>query len=296
MEMMNFDKKGNREETVNYITFAHYYDWLTNMATNVFEWVGLPDTIPEWFIEKTLYERGKAIFFNDPTLGLLCLPAAGNGTKNVYGEDIAFQANSYGHHFYVPANEGVLIWNNNTKSPTREIVRAFAGRLSQVERITDTNLNAQKTPVLLIGEEKSILSLKNIYKKYAGNEPVIFGDKNFMNQDTIRAVSTQAPYVVDKLDVHKQNLWNEALTFLGIKSANTDKRERLITAEVEANDQNIQSNLDIMLNARQRAAEAINTMFGLSIEVKVRGEEEDPRNQNDSRGEAMSKEKEVEKE
>ena len=285
---MNFDKKGNREETINYITFAHYYDWLTNMATNVFEWEGLPDTIPEWFIEKTLYERGKAIFFNDPTLGLLCLPASGNGTKNVYGEDVAFQANSYGHHFYVPANEGVLIWNNNTKSPTRDIVRAFAGRLAQVERITDTNLNAQKTPVLLVGEEKSILTLKNIYKKYAGNEPVIFGDKNFMNQDTIRSISTLAPYVVDKLDVHKQNLWNEALTFLGIKSANTDKRERLITAEVEANDQNIQSNLDIMLSARQRAAEQINKMFGQNITVTVRGEaellEEEPLQDETERG------------
>ena len=271
---MRFDKKSNKSDTVNYNTFAHYYDWLTNMATNIFQWDGLPDTIPEWFIERTLYERGKAIFFKDETLGLLCLPAAGNGTKNVYGEDIAFQANSFGYHFYVAANEGVLIWNNNTKSPTRDIVRAFAGRLSQTERITDTNLNAQRTPVLLVGEEKSILTLKNIYAKFEGGEPVIFGDKNIMGENPIRAISTLAPYIIDKLDIHKQNLWNEALTFLGIKSANTDKRERLISAEVDANDQNIQSNLDIMLNARQRAADAINEMFGTSIVVSVRGEDD----------------------
>ena len=72
------------------------------------------------------------------------------------------------------------------------------------------------------------------------------------------------------------NLWNEALTFLGIKNANTDKRERLITAEVDANDQNIQSNLQIMLTARERAAEKINKLFGLNIKVTIRGEENEP--------------------
>ena len=126
-----------------------------------------------------------------------------------------------------------------------------------------------------MGEEKSILTLKNIYKKYQGNEPVIFGDKNFISDNPIRAISTLAPFIVDKMDIHKQNVWNEALTFLGIKNANTDKRERLITAEVDANDEQINSNLEVMLEARNRACKDINKMFGLNISVRVRGGEED---------------------
>lgn len=273
MEMLNFDQKKNQSTRHNFITFAHYFDWLQNMATNVFKWENLPETVPEYFIEQTLFTRGKAVFFNDPELGFLCLPASGNGVKNVYGEDVAWYAHSYGYTKTIQADEGILIWNNNTKSPTSEIVLAFAGRLATVERVTDTNMNAQKTPVLLVGDEKSILTLKNIYKKYEGHEPVIFGDKNFMSQQTIASVNTQAPYVIDKLDVHKQNLWNEALTFLGIKNANTDKRERLITAEVDANDQHIQSNLYIMLTARERAVEQINERFGLDIRVSIRSDE-----------------------
>ena len=274
MDRLNLDQKKNQSTRHNFITFAHYFDWLQNMATNIFKWENLPDTVPEYFIEQTLFTRGKALFFNDPELGFLCLPASGNGTKNVYGEDVAFYAHSYGYTRTIPADDGVLIWNNNTKSPTSEIVLAFAGRLATIERVTDTNMNAQKTPILLVGDEKSIITLKNIYKKYEGNEPVIFGDKNFMNNQTITSINTMAPYVIDKLDVHKQNLWNEALTFLGIKNANTDKRERLITAEVDANDQHIQSNLDIMLTARERAVEKINEMFGLDIRVSVRGQDE----------------------
>ena len=276
MEQINFDQKKNQSTRHNFITFSHYFDWLHNMATNIFKWEGLPDEIPEHYIEEVLFTRGKALFFNDPDYGFLCLPANGSGIKNVYGEDLAFYAHGFGYSKTITGDEGVLIWNNNTKSATAEIVMAFAGRLATVERVTDTNMNAQKTPILIVGDEKSILTLKNIYKKYEGNEPVIFGDKNFMNNQTVTSINTMAPYVIDKLDVHKMNLWNEALTFLGVKNANTDKRERLITAEVDANDQHIQSNLEIMLTARQRAADKINERFGLSIKVTVRGEENEP--------------------
>ncbi len=275
MEKVNMRTKNTPHGVTNYITFAHYYDWLRNIATNIFQWEGLPEYMPKWAIEHFLFEYGTALFFSDPEKGFLVLRGTGNGTKSVYGEDIAFQVNAYNYHTTRTAMESVLIWNNNTKSPTEPIIRAFAARLASVERVTDTNMNAQKTPVLLVGEEKNILTLKNIYRKYEGNEPVIYGDKNYMNNQSIQAISTLAPYIIDKLDVHKQNLWNEALTFLGIQNANTDKRERLITDEVNANNEHIKTNLDVMLNQRQQAAERINKMFGQNISVRVRGGEED---------------------
>lgn len=274
MENLNFDRKKNQHQRQNYLTFEMYFDWLQNIATNIFEWENLPATIPERHLEHTLFARGFAVFFEDPEKGYYALPATGKGEKNVYGEDISWYVNSYGYSKDVRAGSGVPIWNNNTKSPTAQIILAFAARLANVERVIDTNMNAQRTPVLLTGDERTILTLKNIYKKYEGNEPVIFGDKNFVNNQTLQSVNTLAPFVIDKLDIHKQNLWNEALTFLGINNANTDKRERLITAEVDANLQHIQSNLDIMLTARKRAADEINEIFGLNINVKVRGENE----------------------
>ena len=67
---------------------------------------------------------------------------------------------------------------------------------------------------------------------------------------------------------------NEALTFLGINNANTDKKERLITDEVKANDEQLYVARQVMLNARKQACEEINKMFGLNIDVEFRGEEE----------------------
>ena len=62
------------------------------------------------------------------------------------------------------------------------------------------------------------------------------------------------------------------MTFLGINNANTEKRERLITDEVEANNEHIDLSAECMLKARQRAAEQINELFGTNITVKLRRE------------------------
>ena len=72
-----------------------------------------------------------------------------------------------------------------------------------------------------------MLTLKNLYMKYDGNQPFIFGDRNDLNPNSIQALVTGAPYVADKLYELKQNIWNEVLTFLGVPNVQMNKKERL---------------------------------------------------------------------
>jgi hypothetical protein len=65
-------------------------------------------------------------------------------------------------------------------------------------------------------------------------------------------------------------MWNDALTFLGIDNANTDKKERLITAEAESNDEHTDLSAEVMLKTRRIAAEQINKMYGLNVSVKIK--------------------------
>ena len=80
-------------------------------------------------------------------------------------------------------------------------------------------------------------------------------------------MSTQAPYVADKLYTLKTQIWNEALTYLGISNINITKKERLITDEVQRNQGGTLASRLSRLNARKRACEEINEMFGLNISV-----------------------------
>ena len=111
--------------------------------------------------------------------------------------------------------------------------------------------------------------MKNLYMQYDGNEPFIFGDKD-MEFDGIKCLKTDAPYVADKLQVLKHQIWNEALTFCGIENSNQDKKERLVADEVGSNYGNIEAQRNVMLNARRQAADKINRMFGTNIEVGFR--------------------------
>ena len=54
---------------------------------------------------------------------------------------------------------------------------------------------------------------------------------------------------------------------LGINHANQDKKERLVSSEVGANDEQVDAMKNVALNSRQRAAKQINDMFGLSVSV-----------------------------
>ena len=153
----------------------------------------------------------------------------------------------------------------------------FALRLYEAERTADVNIKAQKTPVLLLMDEKQRLTMENLYSQYDGNKPVIFGDKNSLGENVIKAINTQAPFIADKIIDYKKEIWNEALTFLGINNIMVDKKERLITDEANSNNELINLNLQSYLAPRQEACRQFNEKFGFTgtdkeISVRVRSD------------------------
>lgn len=153
----------------------------------------------------------------------------------------------------------------------------FALRLYEAEQTAMVNIKAQKTPVLLLMDEKQRLTMENIYSQYEGNRPVIFGDKNSLGENVIKSINTQAPFIADKIIDYKKEIWNEALTFLGINNIMVDKKERLITDEANSNNELINLNLQSYLAPRQEACRQFNEKFGFTgtdkeISVRVRSD------------------------
>lgn len=257
---------------MNNRTYLQYYNRLTELALSMFEWKGLPETIDPRFLEMCLYADGMCVFFEDEVLGYLGLQCVLGGRFNVYRIPIerrAFATNGYQKN--LDDTNSVIIWNNYLHTNSMLDVEMFSKRLYNLDRAIDVNANAQKTPVLIQCDESQRLTMKNLYKQYEGNEPFIFGTKG-LDTNGIKVLTTGAPYVADKLYELKTQLWNEALTYLGISNTNVVKKERLISDEVTRNLGGVIASRYSRLEARRQACEQINKMFGLNVSVDYRSD------------------------
>lgn len=257
---------------LNNRTYLQYYNRLLELAINMYEWKNLPDTVDERFLELTLFSDGMAVFFRDDILGELCLQCMIGGELDVYRIPIdrtAYATNGY--QMRLNNQNSVIIFNNYTHTNSMLDVEMYARRLYEIERTIDVNVKAQKTPLIVRATENQRLTMQNLYMQYDGNEPFIFGDNN-LDMDAIKVLPTNAPYVADKLNILKRQIWNEALTYLGIENSNTEKKERLVSDEVNSNLGGVAAQRFCRLNARRKAADQINKMFGLNIKVDFREE------------------------
>ena len=267
--------KGNglfdESAVMNNATYIQYFNRLVELSVSMFEWQGLPETVDPRYLELHLFQNGSVVYFRDEVMGDLCLDCIANGQFDVYGNPISRRAYSSYNQYQKTLNESdsVIIWNNYLRQPSVLDVKMFAKRLYNLDRIIDVNANAQKTPVLVQGTEKQRTTLVNLYKEFDGNAPFIFGDKN-LDLNSLRAISTNAPYVADKLYQLKTQIWNEALTYLGISNLNIQKKERMITDEVQRNQGGTIASRYSRLEARREAVDKINRMFGTDISVDYR--------------------------
>jgi len=260
---------------MNQITYWQLYDHLSLLAKNMFKWEGLPDSVDEEYLEKVLYEDGKIIFLNDPTYGYMVARGNMSHNINIYEKPTHVRTNVHSNLFKnrdISTEECVIIRNNANETPTKKAVLLYSIRISDAQRTADVNIKQQKTPLIMLCDDKQKLTLENIYAKTDGNEPVIFGNKSMREVlNGIKVIETKAPFIADKLLKYKHDMTNEFFTFIGVNNVNTDKRERLVTDEVNANNEQIEFSAEIMLESRKRACKLINDMFkNINCSVSLR--------------------------
>lgn len=262
----------SEDEFLNAYTTIDYFTRLKEYALNTFEWINLPNHINGRFIEIELFEKGKICFFKDKNLGEMCLPVNEDGELTIYNEYKTKRIDAVnGFRRTRNLKNSVVIYNNYLRTPTFTTINLYAIRLSQVTRTIDVNIKAMKTPIIVLAPENQKLALKNVILQNENNASTIYADSEF-NLDAIKTLDLKVPYNVDKLTLYKHELWNEVMTFLGVDNANQDKKERMITGEVDSNDEQIEQARFNMLDSRLDACKRINEMFGTNISCKFRND------------------------
>ena len=270
---------------LNNDTYIDYLERMKKICLSMFEWVNLPDSCNARFLEMCLFYNGQAALLYDENYGYINTMASDGGYINIYG--LPTEVICYSYRFnqrrqlYMvdtgqeKGEECILVMNNYERVPTATTINLFAYRLAEAQRTADVNIKAQRTPILITTDQKQSFTLKKMYEEYDGNTPAIFADKNLITPDSLKALKTDAPFIAQNIMDYKREIWNEFLTFMGISNL-SEKRERLVSDEVDSNNELVNLNLQALLAPRKEACEQFNEKYGLAgekaIDVKVRSD------------------------
>lgn len=254
-----------------------YERMLTELAANRFKWENLPDEIDERFLELTLFRSALAVFFHSSSLPgdvdnynkYFALRGSPAGQLDMYDNAVSFMVNGNSMlNATLDTKNCVPIWANYLRVPDHDIVRTFSRRLAEFDQsISIASMNMRNTNFVATTENQK-LSITNMIRQRDAGQPVIYTSKGIDPMEAIQVIDMKVhPDTLPKLMIAKAKLWNECMTLLGINNANQDKRERLVSDEVSANDEQIDAVRQIALNARQQACDKINKMYRLKLSV-----------------------------
>ena len=249
--------------------YRRIYDYYKMLALNMFTWENLPETMDSRYIENALYEHGLCLVNDDKDLGLISVPCSYGANMNINGESTEVITSGYNYVKtikYINNDSCVLIRNNDLAKATRDYIANYAERMLEVEMCIRANINQQKFPWFINATEKTKKSLQLIFDKVENFEPFILANREIMGEAPLEVLTMSTPYVADKLNSYKYELEREILSFLSLNN-NFEKKERLLTDEVNSNNDFIHTNAMLMYKVRLQACEQINKKFGLNVRV-----------------------------
>lgn len=261
-------KKTINSQFNNFKSYLMYLRQCRSLAENVFLFENLPEYVDVAYINKILVEKGSIAWFKDEVMGLLALPWVRQGNLDVYGRPTTIRV--YGTNGYTKVlnvGEYVIMYDNYGKYPLLLDITQYAQRLANCVRVQDINISQQKTPRYWKTSQDKVESIKGLLNKIDSDENAVIGYDDINIEDT-QCVLEPAPYVTDKLDDYKNNIFNEFLRLIGVANLTVQKKERNIKDEVLASQGGTIASRFSRFEPRKKALDLINEKFDVDIQVK----------------------------
>lgn len=256
----------------------YFTKYLLQKAMSVFEW-DLPETWNKDYFLYVLYCWGYVAVVNTDKFGVIPQGCGLKGYDVFYAPTHAVIAN--------PLLSGILEPRIGTQcellklqpdfSGILDLVGHYAEQMALASQSVSVNLLNSKLSYVFTAKTKALAeSLKKMYDQIASGEPAVVIDSRLKNaadgEETWKAFEQNVGgnYIVTNLLADLRKIEAMFDTEIGIPNANTDKRERLIQDEVNANNIETFSKCAMWLENLQDACKRVNDMFGLSISVRWR--------------------------
>ena len=252
--------------------YMYYRERLINLALSQFEWHGMPDTCDRLFFEKSLLYNGKACFIKPTGTDFwLSTDYIFKGNLDVYGYPTDIRGVGYGSHNIIEGDEWEILFDNMTWSSLIPKIDLYARLLWEVHNTYRSNLQQQITPYIVLTDRNSSLSIKNLFNRIFGFQPVIEVKQNF-DPDAVKTIDTRVDFKGTEILENLKVVWAEALSMLGI-TAETTKKERLLNNEITIDRQEDIISLNSRLLNRVEFCNKMNERHGFNLSVNLSSED-----------------------
>ena len=239
---------------------------------SMFEYEGLPDSIPQKELERILQTTGNA-FVTSVDGVLYALSGGKGGEPDVYGRATLYTVANPAlklNKTYDIQKDGVLIENDSTGESLLPLIGRYAVLYTDgLISLNTASILTRITMLISASDDKTKQSADEFLRKIENGEFSIIGENAFfkgVNMQT--APTTNSVYItqlIELIQYYKASMYNE----LGLNANYNMKRERLNLGEVSMNVDVLLPYVDNMLKERQNAVEKINAMFDTAISVKL---------------------------
>ena len=254
-----------------------YKTWCLKKLFGAFEFGGIPDEWDYDYMLTNLFIHGYIAItdtsagvvplrcgitgidiFNHPTRAIFANAVLGNFERNLYGDN--------------PATDCALVKIQYDFMGVMPIVDRYAALLALCDNSIAVNLRNSKVAFIgLVSSKQQAATFEKMYRDIDSGKPAVYAKKgDGLTTDDIYYNHVRETYIANDVQLLKQSIKNDFLTEIGLNNANTDKRERLIVDEVNANNDEVQANVQHWLDNIREGLKRANALFGLNLSIKLR--------------------------
>lgn len=265
--------------TKNTSLFHYYVRYLLQKIISVYRFKGLPDTWSESYFKYVLFCYGFIAVFNDPKFGTIPQMCSLSDTHTLFYEpDKVIISNPVFDSIkeLKIGRDCELLKLQPDYGGVGDILTVYADLMAVALETANINLMNSKASFVFFAQNKAVAeTYKKMYDELSGGKPFAIIDKNLMNEDGSHnwdffSQNVGQNYITDKIMNDLKSIEDQFDTTVGIPNANTQKRERLITDEVNANEADTRSLVSVWLDTMHDGLNRINSHYGLDLSVDYR--------------------------
>lgn len=196
--------------------------------------------------------------FEHSTTAIFANPVLGNFERNLFGDN--------------PATDCALVKLQYDYNGAMPIVDRYSALLALCDNSIAVNLRNSKVAFIgFVSSKQQAASLEKMYASIDSGKPAVYVKRgDGLTSEDIYYNHVRETYIANDVQLLKQSIKNDFLTEIGLNNANTDKRERLVVDEVNANNNEIQANVQHWIDNIREGLTRANKLFGSNLSVKLR--------------------------